>query len=126
MNERIKQLRKELGLTQQQFADQLGTSRANISKYEISANVPSTAIISLICRVFNVNETWLLDGSGDIFKSNDRYTDIARLTTQLLNEESDSFKNRFISMLANLNSDEWEVLEKCALELCNFSPKKVV
>ncbi len=126
MNERIKQLRKKLGLTQQQFADQLGTSRANISKYEISANVPSSAIISLICREFNVNETWLRDGSGDMFKSTDRYTDIARLTTQLLNEESDSFKNRFISMLANLNSDEWEVLEKCALELCNFSPKKAV
>ncbi len=126
MNERIRQLRKELGLTQQQFADKIGTSRANIGKYEVSANAPSSAIISLICREFNVNETWLRDGSGNMFKSNDRYTDIAKLTTQLLNEESDSFKNRFISMLANLNPDEWEVLEKCALELYNTSPKKAV
>ena len=126
MNERLKQLRKNLGLTQQQFADRIGTSRTNVGKYEVSAHAPSSAIISLICREFNVNETWLREGSGDMFKSNDRYTDIARLTTQLLNEESDSFKNRFISMLANLSSDEWEVLEKCALELCNFSPKKAV
>lgn len=124
MNERMKQLRKELGLTQQQFADRIGTSRANIGKYEVSANIPSSAIISLICREFNVNEEWLREGSGDMFRSNDRYSDIARLTSQLLNEESDSFKNRFISMLARLNSDEWEFLEKCALELCSVSPEK--
>ena len=124
MNERMKQLRKELGLTQQQFADRIGTSRANIVKYEVSDNIPSSAIISLICREFNVNEEWLREGSGDMFRSNDRYSDIARLTSQLLNEESDSFKNRFISMLARLNSDEWEFLEKCALELCSVSPEK--
>ena len=126
MNERIKELRKTLGLTQQDFAAKLGIKGGAISNYEIGRNIPIDAVISLICREFNVNETWLREGSGDMFKSNDRYTDIARLTTQLLNEESDSFKNRFISMLANLNSDEWEVLEKCALELCNVSPKKAV
>lgn len=126
MNKRIKQLRKELGLTQQQFADRLSLKRNTIATYEQGKINPSDVSVSLICREFNVNETWLRDGSGDMFKSNDRYTDIARLTTQLLNEETDSFKNRFISMLANLNSDEWEVLEKCALELCNSSPKKAV
>ena len=126
MNERIKELRKALELTQQQFANSLKIARGNIAAYEVGKNLPSDAVISLICREFNVNETWLREGSGDMFISNDRYTDIARLTTQLLNEESNSFKNRFISMLANLNSDEWEVLEKCALELCNVSQKKVV
>ena len=123
MNERMKQLRKELGLTQQQFADRIGTSRANIGKYEVSANIPSSAIISLICREFNVNEEWLREGSGDMFRSNDRYSDIARLTSQLLNEESDSFKNRFISMLARLKSDDWEFLENFSLELCSVSPE---
>ncbi len=124
MNERMKQLRKELGLTQQQFADSLKIARGNIAAYEVGKNAPSDAVISLICREFNVNEEWLREGSGDMFRSNDRYSDIARLTSQLLNEESDSFKNRFISMLARLNSDEWEFLEKCALELCSVSPEK--
>lgn len=124
MNERIKQLRKELGLTQQQFATQIGTKRNTLAQYESNRITPSSAIVSLICREFNVNEAWLREGTGDMFKSNDRHTDIARLTTQLLNEESDSFKNRFISMLARLNSDEWAFLEKCALELCNVSPEK--
>ena len=47
----------------------------------------------------------------------DRNADIARLTKLLLNEESDSFKNRFISMLANLSVEEWEFLERKAMEL---------
>lgn len=42
----------------------------------------------------------------------DRNADIAKLTKQLLNEETDSFKNRFVSMLANLSTEEWEFLEK--------------
>ncbi len=124
MEKRIKQLRKELGLTQQELADKIGIKRTTIATYESGRNTPIDAVISLICREFNVNEVWLREGSGDMFRSNDRYSDIARLTSQLLNEESDSFKNRFISMLARLNSDEWEFLEKCALELCGVSPEK--
>ncbi len=124
MEKRIKQLRKELGLTQQELADKIGIKRTTIATYESGRNTPIDAVISLICREFNVNEVWLREGSGDMFRSNDRYSDIARLTSQLLNEESDSFKNRFISMLARLNSDEWEFLEKCALELCSVSPEK--
>ena len=47
----------------------------------------------------------------------DRNADIAKLTRQLLDEETDSFKNRFISILANLDTHEWELLEKHAREL---------
>ncbi|MDE7417180.1 MAG: helix-turn-helix domain-containing protein [Lachnospiraceae bacterium] len=71
MNERINELRKTLGLTQQQFADNLKIARGNIAAYEVGKNLPSDAAISLICREFNVNESWLRDGSGDMFKSND-------------------------------------------------------
>lgn len=64
MNERIKALRKELNLTQQEFADRLGTSRGNIGSYEVGKSAPSDAVISLICKTFRVNEDWLRNG-GD-------------------------------------------------------------
>ena len=35
-------------------------------------------------------------------------------------EESDSFKNRFVSVLANLTVEEWEFLERKAKELCGI------
>lgn len=118
MKIRIKKIRKELDLTQQEFADRIGIARGNVAAYEVGKNAPSDAVISLICREFNVNEVWLRDGNGSMFLPTDRNTDIAKLTKQLLNEESDSFKNRFVSMLANLTVEEWEFLERKAKELC--------
>lgn len=117
MNERLKKLRKALDMTQQEFADKIGISRGNIGAYEVGKNALSDAVVSLICREFDVNEAWLRTGKGDMFLPLDRNADIARLTKLLLNEESDSFKNRFVSMLANLSVEEWEFLERKAMEL---------
>ena len=55
VKERIKSLRKELSYTQQEFADKIGTPRNNIAGYETGKRSPSEAVISLICREFNVN-----------------------------------------------------------------------
>ncbi len=123
MNERLKKLRKTLDLTQQEFADRIGIARGNIGAYEVGKNAPSDAVISLICREFNVNEEWLRSGTGDMFLPVDRNADIAKLTKMLLDEESDSFKNRFISMLANLTTEEWEFLERKARELAGIDDK---
>lgn len=124
MNERLKKLRKTLNLTQQEFADKIGIKRNSFANYETGRNTPMDAIIVSICREFNVSEDWLRNGVGDMFLPTDRNADIAKLTKQLLNEESDSFKNRFVSMLANLTIEEWEFLERKAKELCEISNEK--
>lgn len=67
VKERIKSLRKELSYTQQEFADKIGTPRNNIAGYETGKRSPSEAVISLICREFNVNEIWLRTGEGEMF-----------------------------------------------------------
>lgn len=117
MNERLKKLRKTLDLTQQKFGERIGVKGNTIAQYELGRNEPIDAVVNLICREFNVNEEWLRTGEGDMFLPLDRNADIARLTKLLLNEENDSFKNRFISMLANLSVEEWEFLERKAMEL---------
>ncbi len=121
MKNRIKELRKALGLTQQEFADKCMIKRGAVANYEIGRNEPADSVIALICREFNVNEKWLRSGSGDMFLPVDRNADIARLTKELLNEESDSFKNKFISMLSHLTVEEWEFLERKARELCGLN-----
>ena len=82
MNERIKKLRKALGLTQQEFADRIGTKRTNIAKYETGTNIPSSAVIPLICREFNVNETWLRTGEGEMFRQTEEDA-VSRLCEEL-------------------------------------------
>ncbi len=64
MNERLKQLRKALHLTQQEMADRLGIKRGTIANYEIGRNQPIDAVITLICKEFGVNEVWLRTGEG--------------------------------------------------------------
>ena len=120
MNERIKKLRKTLDLTQQEFADKVGVKQNTVAQYEMGRNIPIDSVIFLICREFNVNEEWLRNGTGEMFLPTDRNADIARLTKQLLDEESDSFKNRLISILSNLSVEEWQYLEKRAKELCGI------
>lgn len=67
MDERLKRLRKTLGITQQEFADKIGIKRNTIATYESGRNEPIDAVIALICREFNVNEKWLRSGEGEMF-----------------------------------------------------------
>ncbi len=124
MNERVKELRDFLGLTMEKFGERVGVKKSAINKIEKGNNSVTDQMIKSICREFGVSEEWLRTGDGDMFLPADRNTDIAKLTKQLLNEESDSFKNRFVSMLANLTIEEWKFLERKAKELCEMSNEK--
>lgn len=117
MKDRIKKIRKELDLTQQKFADRIGVKQNTVAQYEMGRNIPIDSVISLICREFNVNEHWLRDGTGEMFIEQSRNDQMAKLTKQLLNEEEDSFKNRLISVLANLTEEQWQVLADIAEKL---------
>ena len=111
MNERLKKLRKELDLTQQEFADSIGIKRSTMATYEAGRNIPIDAVVSLICREFNVNEKWLRFGEGDMFIELSRSDEIAQFVGQLMTEEDDSFKKRLVSGLAALDDNGWKVLE---------------
>ena len=60
IGDRLKQLRKELDLTQEAFASRIGSVQNTITGYESGRRNPSAPVISLICREFNVNEDCLL------------------------------------------------------------------
>ena len=66
MNERIKELRKELNLTLEKFGERLGIQKATLSKIENGTVSITERNIMAICREFNVNENWLRTGEGDI------------------------------------------------------------
>lgn len=121
MNDRIRKLRRTLDLTQDKFGARISVKGNTVAQWESGRNEPPDTAISFICKEFNVNEEWLRTGSGDMFLPTNRNADIARLTKELLSEESDSFKNRFVSMLANLSVTEWEFLEQKAKELAGIN-----
>lgn len=67
IGDRIKEVRKKLGLTQEDFSKKIGTARNTIASYEINRREPMEATIRAICREFNVNYDWLKSGDGEMF-----------------------------------------------------------
>lgn len=110
---RIKELRNSLDLTQQKFADRLGIQRGIIGKYEVDVSAPSDAVISLICREFNVREAWLRDGEGDMLEVKPRAEELGELVRKLLSDRPESFRSRLITSLLRFEPDspEWQILE---------------
>lgn len=66
MNERIKELRKALQLNQTEFGSRIGVKQTTVAGYENGTRVPLDAVISSICREFDVNEDWLRNGEGEM------------------------------------------------------------
>jgi len=116
LNERIKKLRKALGLTQQEFSERLNIGRGTLANYEVGRNEPIDAVVALIVREFHVNETWLRTGEGEMFIPRSRHDEITNFMGSILRDEPD-FRRRFISVLSRMTMEEWKLLERKALEL---------
>ena len=67
INERIKFLRKEKGLTQKTLASTLGITQSGVSFLEQEGSSVSDQTIKLICTVFGVREEWLRAGEGEMY-----------------------------------------------------------
>ena len=57
---RLKELRKQNGLTQQQLADRIGVTKSVISFYELRERSPSPEVLAKLAYVFHVSTDWLL------------------------------------------------------------------
>lgn len=112
MNERIKNLRKSLNMTQEEFSKQIGLSRNFIAQVEIGTKTPSERTISDICREFEVNEEWLRTGNGEMIIQKSKDEQIAEMLGEIQRSGEDNFKHRLVSALSKLNESDWESLEK--------------
>lgn len=113
INSRIGELVEELHVTKTAFAESLNVSQQYISKLIKTGN-PSDMFISAICEKYSVREDWLRNGNGPMFKQLSRDEEIASFIGEVLKDENDTFKKRFISMLSKLDVSDWETLEKMA------------
>lgn len=122
MNERIRELRKALNLNQTEFGERIGTKQSTIAGYENGSRQPIDAVITAICREFDVNEEWLRTGSGPMFKEVDTEARFAEWAGRVLSGTDESFQKRFVTMMMSLTDDQWKLLEEKARML--FENKK--
>ena len=67
VSDRLRFLRKELGLSQDEFGRRLGVSNTAISKLEKNERNLTEQMALSICREFRVNYFWLTEGKGEMF-----------------------------------------------------------
>lgn len=85
LGHRIKEIRNEQSLTQQQFADSISVSRPFISRVEADKENPSDSLLKLISAIYNVKYNWLKTGTGEKQSKRLPYTE---LQNQILNSET--------------------------------------
>lgn len=68
INKRIKEIREKLGLNQRDFSKLLSLSGGYIAGIEVNLRKVNDRLVKLIVSQFGVNEDWLRNGKGDIFK----------------------------------------------------------
>lgn len=125
MKNRIKALRKDLGLTQEKFAERLNIKRNTLANYEIGRNEPIDAVVSLICREFNVNEEWLRNGQGDMYDI--PLDDTAIAASNILENEDVPFYDtikRIIQIYEKLDSDAQDVINREIEDFLENTKKK--
>ena len=64
--ERVREVRKSLGLTLEKFGEKIGMKKNSVSQIENGKNNVTDANVKAICREFNISEEWLRTGSGNM------------------------------------------------------------
>ena len=66
MGERIKNVRKRSGLTQEEFADRIGFHKNQVHYVEVGKSYPSDDFLWKVSSRFNISIDWLKTGTGDM------------------------------------------------------------
>ena len=120
MKNRLKELRKALGLNQEEFAAALKIGRSTIANYEAGTREPIASVISLITQKWNVNEDWLRTGEGEMFVQVSRADELQRLIDASLSEESGEFKRRIATAIMRLTPEQLRICTDWIKETFNL------
>lgn len=118
MNERIREIRKDFGLSQKDFGKKLGVSRNVIANIENSRVIPDETLIKLLSIEFNVNREWLETGIGEKESSPLSIQDIklADMFSEMTLDKNSKLRS-IVEKLYDLDDEYIDILEKLIIGL---------
>lgn len=127
--ERVKEVRKFRKMSMEQFGERLGVQKSAISKIEKGDRGLTEQMLKAICREFNVNETWLRTGDGDMPQKLSEEEEIADLVSDVLeNGKNNEFYGIILEIIRTYNElspGSQEVIKNFSKKLGeNLSKKK--
>lgn len=118
ISERIKEVRKHLGLTLEKFGERIGLKKANLSMIENDKSTPTEQTILFICKEYKVNKDWLLYGKGDMFETSAQSEALNALKEEY---NLDDFSMQLIEAYASLNSEQHQAVHEFIENLPNLN-----
>lgn len=116
--ERIREVRKALGLTLEKFGEKIGMKKNSVSQLENGKNSVTEQVVKAICREFNVDYMWLTTGDGEMFIDND--DDFIERIDRIMAGEDEARKNLFKFML-ELSDDDIAALDRLMKKAIEFA-----
>lgn len=101
--ERVKEIRKALGLTLEKFGEKVGVGKTAISNIEKGNRNLTEQMTKSICREYNVDYMWLTTGEGEMFVEND--DDFMERIDRIMAGENETRKNIFKALLYASDED---------------------
>ena len=111
MKGRIKEIRNDENLSQEEFAKRLNISRGQVACYESGRRSLSNRTILDVCEKFDINEKWLRDGEGPKKREKTEFDELAHMMGALF-AEGNQFKAKIIKAMLSLEDDDWYFIEK--------------
>ncbi len=124
VNERVRLLRKMLGLSQKEFAQRLGKSLRAIQKWEAKErNIPDSAL-RLISQTFGVSYEWLKEGKGEIWEKKEEPPEWLKEFMKEASDEDIEIVRALIEMLKEVPEEEKPLLKMMLKKLAGSSRKR--
>lgn len=114
IGERIKTIRKDLGLTLEQFGDKIGVTKSTVSRLENDGVSLTNQTATAICATFNVREEWLRYGEGEPFRQLSPDEQLAEWMGEVMSEDESDIQRRVVKFLSKLTPAEWEMIADMA------------
>lgn len=101
--ERVKEIRKNLGLTLEKFGEKVGVTKQTVSRIENGVNNLTEQMTKAICREYGVDYIWLTSGEGEMFVESD--DDFFERIDRIMAGENDARKNMIKALLYASDED---------------------
>ena len=121
IHERLKKLRKSLGLTQAEFGEKIELTNVTLSLMEKGERKITDRTIKFLEIEFNVNEHWLRTGKGEMYKPENSHDNLMGLIGQLTDHLDEGvgnhseFKEWLILKILKLPDDQLDALKEMIL-----------
>lgn len=116
--ERIREVRKALGLTLEKFGEKIGMKKNSVSQLENGKNSVTEHVVKAICREYNVDYMWLTTGDGEMFIDTD--DDFIERIDRIMAGEDEARKSLFKFML-ELSDEDIAALDRLMKKAIEFT-----